>query len=128
MKTLLLITLFIITGCTPKATMNNQNNYSEGLAIFDDNSHFGFVNKKGKIVIPAKFWKVYDFSEGVAGACLEEHKKCGYINHKGEFVITPKYNDVHKFKNGKAVVYKNGEFYYINKKGEFLKKTTLGAF
>jgi len=92
------------------------------LAIYDDGNRFGFVNKKGNIVIPAKFWKVYNFSEGVAGVCLQEHKMCGYINHKGKFVIAPMFDDVYKFKNSKAKVYYKGKYFLIDKQGNIIKE------
>jgi len=118
MKKLYLTLFLLLTGCS-NHTLNIQNNYHEGLAIFDDGKRFGFVNREHKIVIPAIFWKVYNFSEGLAGVCLQEHKKCGYINHKGEFVIKPKFNDVYKFKNSKAKVYYNGKYFLIDKNGNF---------
>jgi len=119
MKKLHLTLFLLLIGCS-NHTLNIQNSYHEGLAIFDDGKRFGFVDRQHKIVIPAIFWKVYNFSEGLAGVCLQEHKKCGYINHKGEFVIKPLFNDVYKFKNSKAKVYYKGQYFLIDKNGNYL--------
>jgi len=58
-------------------------------------SHFykwGFIDKKGNVIIDAVFEKAEEFSEGLAKVCIED--KCGFINSKGKFVIDPIYENV----------------------------------
>ncbi|MFZ5552612.1 MAG: WG repeat-containing protein [Bacteroidota bacterium] len=86
----------------------------------------GYINRKGKIVIPAFFDGAGNFSEGMARVCMhypeitsEEEKnnlitgvekkkreRWGFINTKGELVVPFKYNEVYDFKNGYAHVLK----------------------
>ena len=50
---------------------------------------YGFIDKKGNVVIPAKFESIGDFKKGLAPAKL--NKKWVFINKKGECVITAKF-------------------------------------
>jgi hypothetical protein len=68
---------------------------SEALASFEregsqaaPNPSVGFIDFLGRVVIPARFYMAYDFSEGVASASVE-FEKCGYIDKTGNFVILP---------------------------------------
>jgi hypothetical protein len=47
----------------------------------------GYVNRDGKIVIPAKFEAAWEFSKGLARVRIEG--KEGYINHEGDYVWEP---------------------------------------
>lgn len=102
--------------------------YKEGLAAFYDvlEGTWGFHNKSGKLVIPAIYKEVDNFSEGLA-AVLENTSdgskgKWGYIDQTGKMVIEPKFS--HRpscFSSGKAVVQKqNGKRCYIDKTGNVI--------
>ena len=87
---------------------------SNGLIIKKVNGKYGFVNEKGKIVIPCKYDEVYDFSEGLAAVRKGDYWGFwGFINSKGEEVIPCKYDNAKPFKNGYAAVeqleYEDGE-------------------
>ncbi len=114
---------------------DERNGYSNGLGDFNNGllmiSHYknyihkyGFVNRKGKIVIPPFFEKAWEFHEGMSRVCLltkplssEEEKensvskldqrkreRWGFINTKGELVVPFKYNEVGDFSEGFAHV------------------------
>jgi hypothetical protein len=84
-------------------------NYTDGLAKFavytiDGDLRWGFVDKKGTIVIKPIYKDVKSFSEGLAPVKLPQ-KGWGYIDKNGNFEIAPQYYMAKIFRNGKAVVY-----------------------
>lgn len=76
----------------------------------------GFINYEGKLVIPAVYSYVYDFSEGVA--CVSKDNKTFYINEKNKIVIIPDVNNSSFFSEGLAVASEKLKYGYINKKGK----------
>ena len=82
----------------------------------------GYINKKGKEVIPCQYTSASRFSNGYAAVC-DENYKYGYINEKGDVVIPFQYDYAGLFdKEGHAMVYDDGKEGYscIDEKGEVL--------
>ena len=79
------------------------------------NNCIGYIDNKGKIVIPPTFWAGNDFSEGLAA--VRRDGLYGFIDEKGNFVIEPAYDYTTRFVNGLALVYKDGKPQIINKTG-----------
>lgn len=79
---------------------------------------FGFMNKKGKVIVKAKFSGASNFSEG--RAAIKWNDKWGYINLKGKIVINPKFERVENFAEDLAVVRVNGKYGFIGKDGKFV--------
>lgn len=92
--------------------------YREGLAIsVGENGKYGFINKKGKLVIPHKWKEAWLFREGLA-VVQDDNDKYGYINKTGELVIPCKWTDARDFYDGKAdVTDEDGIDYSIDKSG-----------
>jgi hypothetical protein len=65
--------------------------FSEGLAaVMGKNDKYGFIDKTGKFVIQPQFYRVGDFSEGLAAVNPVEADWPGnlaYINQRGQMVI-----------------------------------------
>ncbi|MCL2589743.1 MAG: WG repeat-containing protein [Betaproteobacteria bacterium] len=81
----------------------------------------GFINAKGRIVIPPRFDDAEDFaSNGLAK--IMENEAYGFINIKGKIVIYPRFKDIGYFEpNGAARIRdENGKWGYINTKGEII--------
>jgi TPR repeat protein len=93
--------------------------YREGLIAFSENKKYGYKDRAGKVVIPARYASAGFFSEGLAPVSMEEKGLLGFINKKGEMVIKPAYLHVTDFNSGLAAVAK-GE-------GLYSKKTTSGV-
>jgi hypothetical protein len=79
----------------------------------DSNARFGYIDKTGNLIIPAKFGEARDFSEGLAAVKINRpyqdepdnsDKYWGYINAAGAYVITPRYYQVKAFSEGLAAV------------------------
>ncbi len=66
--------------------------YSNNLSVFKENDKYGYINKKGKIVIPAIYEYAYPFVNRMA--YVELNGKSGFINKKGKEIISIKYNQL----------------------------------
>ena len=98
-------------------------NFHEGLAAVKYSKHggkWGFINKTGKLVIPAEFQNVlYGFHEGLSP--VEINGKWGFIDKEGVLVIPNKFKNASPFHDGIASVELNGNYNYcINKRGEII--------
>lgn len=83
-----------------------------------------YIDASGKKAIHKKFFRGWDFSEGLAVAMEKEGGEWGYINTQGEFEISPRFKSsqtdyVWPFKGGFAQIEVEGRFGYIDHKGEF---------
>lgn len=97
--------------------------FTEGLAPVRMNSKkFGFIDTKGKVVIPAEFETVGYFNNGVAWVKTMDGK-LGYVDKTGKWIINPEFEAGKDFDaaSGLARVKKNGQWSYVNKSGEILK-------
>jgi hypothetical protein len=119
---------FYIIDKTGKETLvenryfTDIKHFSEHLAPFtieDDTK--GFIDEKGKIVIPAQYLEVGYFSGGLAWA-KNYQKLIGFINHTGEWVIKPQFLAVKSFdpESGLARVKNSQGWAYTNIKGEII--------
>jgi hypothetical protein len=109
---------------------NGPDYFRDGLARFVVGGHFGFFDKWGRIVIPARFDFAESFSNGRAPVCFGcrevqegEHRllvggKWGFIDLKGVLLIPAGYDEVRSFRNGKADVRIGMQWQTINKAGK----------
>ena len=90
---------------------------------------WGYINEKGKFVIPRKFENASDFHEGLAA--VEINGKLVFINRNGIIVIPARFEAASRcfsmrgiygcgFHDGLAPVEMNGKWGYINKKGNLI--------
>lgn len=131
--TFLIIMLVILTGCgnsTNNDSTDNSNNgdvevtevgnlslelqqinnFSEGLASAKKDGKWGYIDKKGNVVIDFIYEKANDFSEGLAS--VGKDGKAGYINAKGEVVVDFVYRSTYTFTNGYGVI-RDGSYYGV---------------
>lgn len=98
--------------------------------VKDFTGKYGYIDQNGEFVIPAKFDRAYEFSEGLALVIQDDERF--FINRKGETVICFKPEEKMEirtgFSSGLALCYYNGEdtekgngFVYIDKQ----RKTRL---
>jgi hypothetical protein len=80
-----------------------------------EKNKIGYVDKKGKMVIPPVYFNGSDFSEGLAA--VRQTGFYGYIEPKGNFVIEPQFDWADPFSDGLALVDKDGHNYYIDHSG-----------
>jgi len=73
---------------------------------------FGYINKKGDIVIPLQFDAAKKFESGLAR--VKKGDKWGMIDFEGNVVIPFSYNDIFPFNEGLALSWNSGNFGYID--------------
>jgi hypothetical protein len=61
--------------------------FSEGLAVVNQFGRWGYVDKTGKLVIPARFRGAHNFSNGLALVIVGD--RVGYIDKTGKYVWKP---------------------------------------
>lgn len=99
--------------------------FNEGLAQLwvygTGGTKTGYIDKTGKVVIPAEYGTTGKFSEGLAS--VEKDGKFGFIDKTGKAVIPFQYpwteygRPLDEFHEGLAAVLKDGSFGYIDKTG-----------
>jgi hypothetical protein len=97
----------------------------EGPAKIDNHSSpwkKGFLDKRGKVIIPCKFDEVKDFSQGLAAA--RSDKIWGFLDKQGRWKIPPSFDLAQSFSQGFAGVKIGGKAGFIDRKG----KMVFGAF
>jgi hypothetical protein len=73
-----------------------QYSFSEGLCAIElinketNQLQYGYIDKKGDVVIPPVYEQAANFHEGVAA--VKTSTGWGIINHRGDFLIKPQYN------------------------------------
>jgi len=132
--TILIIMILTLTGCGNKEENNNnkQNEsnteigkldleveelreFSEGLVAVKINGKWGYMDKKGNIVIDCLYESAGEFSEGLVA--VQKDGKYGYINNNGDVVVDFKYRTANSFEFGYAVI-RSGTYYgVIDKEG-----------
>ncbi len=71
----------------------------------------GYINKKGEMIVPIKYFSGKDFSEGLAavGKGNYSNAKYGYIDKNGKEILEFKYDKAGSFSSGLALVGKKVE-------------------
>ena len=59
--------------------------FTEDFAAVERNGKCGYVDKKGKVVIPLTYDGMYSFSEGLSA--VKKNEKWGYINKKASCIL-----------------------------------------
>lgn len=95
-----------------------QNDADSTLIPFEIDEKWGYINKKGKIVIKHQFDEADKFTEGLAR--VQIGLKSGFIDSTGKYVIEPIYTFAFSFSEGLAVVGKDMDsaWFYIDNKGK----------
>jgi hypothetical protein len=104
----------------------SANNRARVMREISGEMRFGFIDEKGKIVIPVEF---FDINDGLVGSFAAnglapvggENGKVGYIDKEGKVVIPFDFDYAEDFaENGLAVAEKDGKYGYINEEGCFV--------
>lgn len=92
--------------------------FSEELLLVKNDKKYGYVNKKGQLIIPLKYDQALNFQDGYGVVKLDG--KWGFVNKLGK-EIPLIYDQVFPFEDGKALVKQNEKRFYINTSGDFVK-------
>jgi hypothetical protein len=122
-----------------KPTYDEIGKFSEGLFNIRLNRKWGYLNLKGKIIIPLKYIGANPFKDGVAIVSQKKDDQLiytGAINKEGKIVIPFIYDNVSYFSEDLAIVCSDDEDRFkkcgcVNRKGQIvipLKYSELGNF
>ena len=100
-----------------------NSGFRDGLAMFKTNGNMpdtkvGYIDKTGKIAIPATYTSGLDFSEGLG--CVSSGKGSGFIDTSGRVSIDFKYDDCGSFSEGLASIQMDGLIGFIDKAGKIV--------
>jgi hypothetical protein len=119
-KAIVLI-LICLTTLTYSAHVRAQDSQPRVLFSVDKNGKSGYIDDKGKLVIPLIFDGAGDFSEGLAP--VKVHDQWGYIDETGKIVIEPLFSRAYEFSEGLARVQVEGDKYGMHGKWGFIDKS-----
>ncbi len=93
--------------------------FSDALYPVRNKDKWGYINRKGEIVLQPQWEDAGDFYEGLAKAATteESNMRYGFINSKGEWIVKPIYQRAFDFSDGFAVVQRNDLYGYVNSSG-----------
>ncbi len=97
-------------------SFNLFNNPSDSLYRISTAGKVGYIDRKGKVLIPPVYFNGTEFSEGLAA--VREKGFYGYIDERAQYIIPPQFDLAGEFNHGIALVYKNGEPFFIDKSGK----------
>lgn len=80
----------------------------------------GFVNAEGKLVIPAIYYTVSDFYEGLS--VVNKNDTVFFINKENVNPFNKFFTDAYPFKNGIAAVKQKNKWFFINRLGQPVSK------
>lgn len=114
------------TGKTILEKQVDRMRVSGDLLCFSENLNEGYMDFKGKIIVPANFDMVMGFFDDIAIAKKDSKEDVfGIINRKGEWVVQPTYEGLWPAgKNMITVTTKNRELGYIDGSGKEIRKPT----
>lgn len=82
----------------------------------NNSNYYGFMNKRGRLVIDCIYWEVGEFHEGIVAVF---NNGWGFVDVDGKMITALEYDSVKPFRNSYAWVNK-GTGFLINKYGEIL--------
>jgi len=93
--------------------------FAEGLAAYTLDGKYGYVDRSGAVVIPARFLEAEAFRDGAA--LVRTSTGYGQIDRQGKFQIEPRFDRPFWFSDGLAVVLLRDPGYgYIDRSGRFV--------
>jgi len=99
--------------------------FSEGfaMAVPSNFEKYGIIDQRGQFVHQPEFDEAEEFHDGLAKACVKH--KCGFVDTGGTWIIPPTLTGADNFSHGLASVsWGEGEYGYINKKGQIVWRNT----
>jgi hypothetical protein len=129
---LILMTILPLSSCgknvSPQSTAssdsaNNATSNNLDLFLFRRNDKLGYIDRTGKIVIPAKFGRANNFSEGLAA--VEIGAKWGFIDRTGKIVVPARFEYVYNFSDGLAAVEVDRKWGFIDPTGKIVIPANL---
>jgi hypothetical protein len=113
-------------GAGPRLTIGQEQSTGKLFPAWNRNAmevatnRVGFIDNKGKLVIPFRFYYAEEFSEGLALIKVRRDGLDGYIDTSGKIIIEPQFDSALPFKGERAQVRINNKWGYIDKSGKLV--------
>ncbi|WHY01649.1 WG repeat-containing protein [Neobacillus sp. DY30] len=78
---------------------------------------WGYINDKGKFVLPPKYEMAHDFQENGL-AIIQLNNLTGIINNEGYLIVKPKYETISPFSEGRATAIDDKGFKVLDESGK----------
>ena len=101
-------------------SFEEARNFANGMAAVRKDGKWGFINRKGAVIVAPQYAAVADFSQSLA-AVKNDSGKWGYINTSGTVKVPFEYDEAGAFLLDYAVVKQNGITGVVNANGEFVE-------
>lgn len=88
-------------------TQTGLHGFGDGLLAVEKNGKWGFIDRQGRLVIPAEYEETNGFAEGKAAVKLDG--LWGVIDTGGKRLVRPRYQSASRYFNGLLPVSKNGK-------------------
>lgn len=96
------------------ASATQTSDFQSGIARVESKDKVGFVDKKGREVVAAKYENAYDMSEGLAA--VEKNGKWGFVDKAGKEKIAFVYDEALNFSQSMAAVRLGEKWGFVDKK------------
>jgi len=97
--------------------------FKDGLAAYcirtDEGLKWGFIDKRGKVVINPQFEECDDFYEGLCAVGNNDYE-WGYIDKNGKLVMNYQFDRATRFNNNRAIVLLNDKWGVIDNEGKYV--------
>ena len=99
---------------------DEANSFHNGLAVVKKNNKFGLIHKTGKQIIPPEYDDISgnESNEKIVHALKDGIYK--YYDSRGKFLFEGKFEKAGDFSCGRAYIVQNGQYGFINRKGEII--------
>lgn len=100
--------------------------FSSERLLFCAGGRRGYLDKRGRIAIPANYDSAQPFSEGLAAVAIG--RRYGYIDNSGQFAIEPRFEEASDFHEGLAFVREwSGKSGFIDRAGKITIVVKCGS-
>src|ERR1051326_951976 len=99
-------------------SFDEANSFKNGLAVVKQKEKLGLINKLGKNILPAEYDDISGNEDGekIIHAIKEGTSK--YFDVNGKLITEGKFEKAGDFSFGRAYIAKDGQYGFINRKGE----------
>jgi hypothetical protein len=129
-KPAILLIPLVFCSCAPRqdnVAARSDDKSEEALFPVRVDGHYGYMDRKGKLVLNGPYAGASRFSEGLAAVQLKRAEKVGYIDTTGKLVIALQFDLGDPFSEGYAAVMLNHKWGYVDKTGKIVIPFSYGA-
>jgi hypothetical protein len=129
-KPAILLIPLVFCSCAPRqenVAARSDDKPEEALFPIKAEGQYGYMDRKGKLVLKGPYAGASRFSEGLAAVQLKKAGKVGYIDTTGKLVIALQFDLGDPFSEGFAAVMADHKWGYIDKTGKIVIPFTYGA-